>query len=60
MRLWETLHDELGYPTEFIQQGRLQVAVSEEEMGELYSDRDPSASPRRKCRPALTLGRFGT
>ena len=40
VRLWETLHDELGYPTEFIQQGRLQVAVSEEEMGELFSDRD--------------------
>ena len=40
IRLWETLHDELGYPTEFIQQGRLQVAVSEEEMGELFSDRD--------------------
>ena len=40
VRLWETLHDELGYPTEFIQQGRLQVAVSEEEMGELFSERD--------------------
>ena len=40
LRLWETLHDELGYPTEFIQQGRLQVAVSEEEMGELFSERD--------------------
>ena len=40
VRLWETLHDELDYPTEFIQQGRLQVAVSEEEMGELFSERD--------------------
>ena len=40
VRLWETLHDELGYPTEFIQHGRLQVAVSEEEMGELFSERD--------------------
>ncbi len=40
VRLWETLDDELGYPTEFTQQGRLQVAVSEEEMGEIFSDRD--------------------
>ncbi len=40
VRLWETLHDELGYPTEFIQQGRLQVAVSEEEMADLFSERD--------------------
>ena len=39
VRLWETLDDELGYPTEFTQQGRLQVAVSEEEMGEIFSDR---------------------
>ena len=30
LRLWETLDDELGYPTEFTQHGRLQVAVSEE------------------------------
>ena len=40
LRLWETLDDELGYPTEFTQHGRLQVAVSEEEMGEILSDRD--------------------
>ena len=40
VRLWETLDDELGYPTEFTQQGRLQVAVSEEEMGDLFSERD--------------------
>ncbi len=40
VRLWETLDDELGYPTEFTQQGRLQVAVSEEEMGDLFPELD--------------------
>lgn len=40
LKIWPTLEDELGYPTEFIHQGRLQVAVSEEEMGEIFSDRD--------------------
>ena len=40
VRLWATLDDELGYPTEFIHQGRIQVAVSEEEMGDLFSERD--------------------
>lgn len=30
--LWKTLDEELGYPTEFIHQGRLQVAMGEEEM----------------------------
>ena len=40
LRLWPALEDELGYPTEFIQQGRLQVAVTEEEMGQLLSERD--------------------
>ena len=40
VRLWETLDDELGYPTEFTQQGRVQVAVSEEEMGDLFTERD--------------------
>ena len=40
IRLWKTLDDELGYPTEFIHQGRVQVAVSEEEMGDLFSERD--------------------
>ena len=40
VRLWETLDDELGYPTEFTQQGRVQVAVSEEEMGDLFAERD--------------------
>ena len=29
---WTTLYEELGYPTEFIQEGRLQVAMREEEM----------------------------
>ena len=42
LRLWATLDDELGYPTEFTHQGRLQVAVSEEEMGDLISERDQS------------------
>ena len=40
LRLWETLDDELGYPTEFVLQGRLQVAVSEEEMGDIFAERD--------------------
>ena len=40
LEIWPTLDDELGYPTEFIRQGRLQVAVTEEEMGDLYSERD--------------------
>jgi len=39
-KTWETLADELGYPTEFVQQGRLQVAVMEEEMGALLAERD--------------------
>ena len=42
LRLWPTLDDELGYPTEFTHQGRLQVAVSEEEMGDMVSERDQS------------------
>ena len=40
IKLWATLDDELGYPTEFIHQGRIQVAVSEEEMGDLFSEKD--------------------
>ena len=40
LRLWPALEDELGYPTEFVQEGRLQVAVTEEEMGQLLSERD--------------------
>ena len=40
LNLWPSLDDELGYPTEFTQEGRLQVAVSEEEMGDLHRDRD--------------------
>ena len=40
LRLWPTLDDELGYPTEFTHQGRLQVAVMEEEMGDIISERD--------------------
>ena len=42
LRLWPTLDDDLGYPTEFTHQGRLQVAVSEEEMGDMVSERDQS------------------
>lgn len=40
IRLWATLDDELGYPTEFIHQGRIQVAVSEEEIGDLHAEQD--------------------
>ena len=39
VRLWATLDDDLGYPTEFTHQGRLQVAVTEEEMGDIVSER---------------------
>ena len=42
LKIWPTLDDELGYPTEFTHQGRLQVAVSEEEMGDLFTERDES------------------
>ena len=38
--MWATLHEELGHPTEFVQEGRLQVAVTEEEMGSLFAERD--------------------
>ena len=40
VRLWATLDDELGYPTEFIHQGRIQAAVSEEEMTDTLAERD--------------------
>ena len=40
IRLWATLDDELGYPTEFIHQGRVQVGVSEEEMGDIFAEQD--------------------
>ena len=40
VRLWAALEDELGYPTEFVHQGRIQVGVSEEEMGDIFSERD--------------------
>ena len=40
LKIWPTLDDELGYPTEFTHEGRLQVAVSEEEMGDLFKERD--------------------
>ena len=40
LKIWATLDDELGYPTEFIHEGRLQVAVTEKEMGDLLSERD--------------------
>ena len=44
LKLWPTLDDELGYPTEFTHQGRLQVAVTEEEMGDIISERDQAQS----------------
>ena len=40
VRLWSQLDDELGYPTEFVQKGRLQVAVSKEEMGRYLTERE--------------------
>ncbi len=39
VRLWPTLDDELGYPTEFVQAGRLQVAVSEAEMDRYLTEK---------------------
>ena len=44
INLWENLHEEIGYPTEFVHQGRLQVAVTEEEMNDLASELDVAAS----------------
>lgn len=38
--MWATLDEALGHPTEFVQEGRLQVAVTEEEMGSLVAERD--------------------
>jgi len=38
--MWATLDEALGHPTEFVQEGRLQVAVTEEEMGSLFAERD--------------------
>ncbi len=38
--LWTTLDEELGHPTEFTQEGRLQVAVTEAEMGDLLAERE--------------------
>ena len=40
VRLWPALDDELGYPTEFVQKGRLQVAVSEAEMGRYLTEKE--------------------
>ena len=40
LKIWATLDDELGYPTEFTQHGRLQVAIREEQVGEVFSERD--------------------
>ncbi len=40
IRLWATLDDELGYPTEFIRQGRIQVGVTEEEMDDIFAEQD--------------------
>jgi sarcosine oxidase subunit beta len=37
---WAGLDDELGYPTEFTQEGRLQVAVNEAELSDLLAERD--------------------
>lgn len=43
INLWKTLDQELGYPTEFTHQGRIQVAVTEEEMNDLFTERDVAA-----------------
>ena len=40
LKLWKTLDHELRYPTEFIHQGRVQVAVSEEEMDDINTELD--------------------
>ncbi|MCH9037056.1 MAG: FAD-binding oxidoreductase [Chloroflexi bacterium] len=40
--VWSTLDLELGYPTEFVQKGRLQVALTEEEVDLVHAMRDNS------------------
>ncbi len=40
--IWSTLDLELGYPTEFVQKGRLQVALTEEEVDLVHAMRDNS------------------
>ena len=44
LKIWSTLDEELGYPTEFVHQGRLHVALTEEEMGEIFTERE--AAPK--------------
>ncbi|MCH8206998.1 MAG: FAD-binding oxidoreductase, partial [Chloroflexi bacterium] len=40
LKIWPTLDDELGYPTEFTHHGRLHVALTEEQMDEVFAERD--------------------
>ncbi|MEE9198479.1 MAG: FAD-dependent oxidoreductase, partial [Dehalococcoidia bacterium] len=40
LKLWSTLEEELGYPTEFVHEGRLHVALTEEDMDEVFAERD--------------------
>ncbi|MEE9261246.1 MAG: FAD-binding oxidoreductase [Dehalococcoidia bacterium] len=42
LNIWPTLEQELGYPTEFVHQGRLQVALTEEDMEHVLTLREES------------------
>ncbi|MEE9248139.1 MAG: FAD-dependent oxidoreductase [Dehalococcoidia bacterium] len=36
LKIWPTLEEELGYPTEFVYKGRLKAAMTEEDMDRVY------------------------
>lgn len=40
MKMWPTLEAELGYPTEFVHQGMLSIAMTEEQMDDIFTTRD--------------------
>ena len=43
LKLWPTLEEELGYPVEFVHEGRLHVGMSEEEMGHIYEEKSEAS-----------------
>lgn len=49
LKLWPTLEEELGYPVEFVHEGRLHVGMSEEEMGHIYEERSEADDFRVKA-----------
>ncbi|MEE9248985.1 MAG: FAD-binding oxidoreductase [Dehalococcoidia bacterium] len=40
IRVWRTLDEELGYPTEFVGDGGLMIALTEEDLADAYQMRD--------------------